>query len=367
MMEGSWMGSSGQYGYNGIEYENFLDLEMNLATYRGLDPALGRWCQVDPYAESFYSISPYNSMGNSPIMYTDPEGGFIHIVIGAAVGGVGNLIYQGFNGNIESFSDGLAAFGIGAGAGALGAATGGASLAAMGTAGSVGAAMGYGAAAGAVGGATAGFVQETGNALYFQNVNLGDALISGFKGALWGGIAGGLVGGIAGGISFKASNVGGGTNPAIGSGGSSVADDAVINASIKTGNPIAELPDGTLLRQLDNGSWVKYNPALTNRGPLLPGGYAIPQSYNYAGKVHVHPHAFKHLQELGKNMSLEYRKLIGEKFQESLHSAIDDVLSRPGSLRYNHPYNSGGNRIIFGQPGKTGSLPVVKHFSSYSK
>jgi hypothetical protein len=115
-------------------------------------------------------------MGNNPIMYSDPEGGFIHIVIGAAIGGVGNLIYQGVSGSIGSFGDGLAAFGIGAGAGALGAATGGASLAAMGTAGSVGAAIGYGAAAGAVGGATAGFVQNTGNALYFQNSNLGDAL-----------------------------------------------------------------------------------------------------------------------------------------------------------------------------------------------
>jgi len=62
MMEGSWMGSSGQYGYNGIEYENFLDLEMNLATYRGLDPTFGRWMQVDPKAEAVMGMSPYCAM-----------------------------------------------------------------------------------------------------------------------------------------------------------------------------------------------------------------------------------------------------------------------------------------------------------------
>ena len=162
-------------------------------------------------------------MGGNPISYADPDGGFIHIVIGGAIGGVGNLLYQGFTGNINSIGDGFAAFGIGAGAGALGAATGGASLAAMGTASTLGGAIGAGALSGAVGGATAGLVQGTGNAMYFGNQNFGDAFTgAGLQGALYGGIGGAVFGGIGGGIAYKP---GGAAAP----GGTvgTVADDAI--------------------------------------------------------------------------------------------------------------------------------------------
>ncbi len=127
---------------------------------------------------------------------------------------LGNLLYQGFSGNLGSGGDGFAAFGIGAVAGGVGAATGGASLAAMGTAGSLGGAIGAGALAGAAGGASAGFLQNTGNSLYFQNSSFGDALGSGLQGALWGFVGGAVFGGIAGGIGYKPSNVTGGTNAA---------------------------------------------------------------------------------------------------------------------------------------------------------
>ena len=33
-----------------------------------------RWLQIDPMAEKFLSMSPYNGMGNNPIFYTDPNG-----------------------------------------------------------------------------------------------------------------------------------------------------------------------------------------------------------------------------------------------------------------------------------------------------
>nr|WP_121274310.1 RHS repeat-associated core domain-containing protein [Pedobacter schmidteae] len=36
------------------------------------DPAIGRWMNVDPYAE-FHS--PYVGMGNNPISLIDPDGG----------------------------------------------------------------------------------------------------------------------------------------------------------------------------------------------------------------------------------------------------------------------------------------------------
>jgi hypothetical protein len=60
---------------------------------------------------------------NNPLIYTDPDGEYWHIIIGAAIGGVVNLAAN-WN-NIDSFWDGLATFSVGAGAGALTAATGG--------------------------------------------------------------------------------------------------------------------------------------------------------------------------------------------------------------------------------------------------
>ena len=47
-MEGSFTPPSSdteacKYGYNGIEYVDNLDLGVNFATFRTLDPALGRW------------------------------------------------------------------------------------------------------------------------------------------------------------------------------------------------------------------------------------------------------------------------------------------------------------------------------------
>lgn len=217
-MEGNFYEEQGvvnRYQYNGIEHTSVLGPSIGLTMYRVHDAALGRWWQVDPKAEYLYGMSPYNSMGNNPILYNDPNGDFIHIAIGAAIGGIGNLAYQGFTGNISSIGDGFAAFGIGAVAGGVGAATGGASLAAMGTAGSVGAAIGAGAVSGAVGGASAGLIQNTGNAMYFGNQNFGDALTGpGLQGALWGGIGGAVIGGAVAGFSYKPNNISGGVNAA---------------------------------------------------------------------------------------------------------------------------------------------------------
>lgn len=357
-----------RYAYNGIDHVGEFGLDWEMATYRSLDAQIGMWGQVDPYAESFMSMSPYSSMGGNPILYSDPEGGFIHILVGGAIGGIGNLAYQGFTGNISSIGDGFAALGIGAGAGALGAATGGASLVAMGTASSVGGAIAAGAVSGAVGGATAGLVQGTGNAMYFGNQNFGDAFTgAGLQGALYGGLTGAALGGIIGGVSYKA--------PGTTSSTSSLADEIAVTLDDGTtiyGSPgKMEFPPhsstapGGNSNALGGGSVYGNLDDVANAGPMLRGGYSVPQSYNYAGRAHIHPHAFKHLQELGKNRPLEYRRLIGEQYQKSMHSAIDDVMNRSGTLRFNHPYTSGGNRIIFGAPRQVGQLPVVKHFSSY--
>ena len=68
-------GTQGQnYLYNGIERQTDLGLGWDLAQFRSLDPAIGRWHQIDPKVDDYYSWSPYNSMGNNPINIMDPLG-----------------------------------------------------------------------------------------------------------------------------------------------------------------------------------------------------------------------------------------------------------------------------------------------------
>lgn len=108
-MEGNWYSSispESAYRYNGIEHAPELGLGVYNAFYRTLDPAIARWWQVDPEAEVLYGHSPYTAMMNSPQVYNDPEGDIAPLVVvglvGAAIGGVGNLAYQACQGNINS-------------------------------------------------------------------------------------------------------------------------------------------------------------------------------------------------------------------------------------------------------------------------
>lgn len=65
-----------RYKYNGIELNSDLDLYSYEAQYRNLDPQIGRFWQIDPQTEALESYSPYESMGNNPILNTDPLGDF---------------------------------------------------------------------------------------------------------------------------------------------------------------------------------------------------------------------------------------------------------------------------------------------------
>ncbi len=85
-----------------------------MAFFRGMDATTGRWMQVDPKAELMYGYTPYNAMGNNPVLHTDPNGDVlpaiaVAAIIGGAVGGVGNVIAQWDNINQGGFSLGKAA------------------------------------------------------------------------------------------------------------------------------------------------------------------------------------------------------------------------------------------------------------------
>lgn len=183
-----------KYLYGGKEYQDVVLGGRLLSFYdfgsRYYDPEIGRWFNIDP---ALQMVGPYSYCNNNPIRYIDPDGEWIHIAIGALVGGIINVVTHWDE--IGSFKDGLAAFGIGAVAGAVGAATGGVAFAGAGGAAAVLGSGGFlaGMAGGAAGTAFSMPLESLGNSLYF-----GDSFMTGSDyvlGVAGGGLLGGLING----------------------------------------------------------------------------------------------------------------------------------------------------------------------------
>ena len=66
------MGVGGLY-YRYIGKELNEELGLDLAIYTSYDPAIGIWLQIDPIYEKYYGLTPYNGMGNNPIILSDPN------------------------------------------------------------------------------------------------------------------------------------------------------------------------------------------------------------------------------------------------------------------------------------------------------
>lgn len=112
-------------GYTGHEMVTLFSLiNMNGRMY---DPVLGRMLSPDNYVSAPYGTQGYNRYTyamNNPLKFTDPDGNFVHLIVGAIIGAVVNLASSALHGNIHSWGDGFKAFGIGALQGAVGAAIG---------------------------------------------------------------------------------------------------------------------------------------------------------------------------------------------------------------------------------------------------
>ena len=63
-----------KYKYNGKEWQDELGLNAYDYGARNYDPSLGRWMNVDPKADSYFSVTPYSSFANNPISFVDPTG-----------------------------------------------------------------------------------------------------------------------------------------------------------------------------------------------------------------------------------------------------------------------------------------------------
>jgi len=208
-------------GFTGHEHLYAINLiNMNGRMY---DPVLGRMLSPDNYMQApdfSQNFNRYSYCLNNPLKYDDPDGEWVHLVVGAVAGGMFNWMLHGSEFTLE----GLGYFGIGAAAGALGAGVGAGISSAMATGSAAGGASTFaagfwgtsaalpaassfatGAAIGAGAGFTSGFITETGNSL-IQGKNLGEALRSGAQTGLIAGASGALLGGIGGGIDANMDN-----------------------------------------------------------------------------------------------------------------------------------------------------------------
>lgn len=69
-------GGDYRYGFNGKENDNEVKGDGNSVDFgaRMYDSRLGRWFAIDPLASKYPSMSPYNFVGNSPLIAIDPDG-----------------------------------------------------------------------------------------------------------------------------------------------------------------------------------------------------------------------------------------------------------------------------------------------------
>ncbi|WP_062053196.1 RHS repeat-associated core domain-containing protein [Aquimarina longa] len=61
-----------KFGYNGIEHEQALGLDLYEMPLRQYDPAIGRWTAIDPITH--HSMSTYTAFDNNPVFWADPSG-----------------------------------------------------------------------------------------------------------------------------------------------------------------------------------------------------------------------------------------------------------------------------------------------------
>lgn len=281
------------------------------------DPVVGRVLSPDNFVQNAYSTQDYNRYTygkNNPLVCTDPDGEWIHIVIGAALGGVINLGIKAFQGKIHNFKDGAVAFGIGAAAGAITAATGGAATSALGLS---AASFAGGAVAGAAGAATGGLVQGLGNAAYFHDsYSFKEWAIGIGIGTVTGGVIGGIV--APKGKFWMGSRFSG-------SGGALTFVDA-------------ELPDGSVVKSfagVNSGDAVAYGTKANSIGVELVDDITV----QFGKNPNQISHAFRHTDELGLS-----RPMVQSSIQSHFKSVYSQVVvGKP----FNQIIEIGGQKIQY--------------------
>lgn len=73
----NYSNSNYRWGFNGAEKDDEVHGSTGTSYNFGsriLDPRVGRWLSMDPYATSYPDATPYGFAANSPLMFVDPDG-----------------------------------------------------------------------------------------------------------------------------------------------------------------------------------------------------------------------------------------------------------------------------------------------------
>lgn len=163
---------------------------------RYFDPFFALWMSPDPAGQF---SNPY-TYGGDPVNYVDPNGEWVHIVIGAAIGavmGVASALSQCTGKNGGSCATAIpVGYEVGAASGAAAAATGGAigGMAAAAGEGAIAAGVGAGALAGAAG-------SGAGYTMNYAMTGQG-SLEGGIRAVATGAVSGAVGGAVSGGLSY---------------------------------------------------------------------------------------------------------------------------------------------------------------------
>ena len=68
-----------RYGFTGHEKEFDMANDVYTTDFRLLDARVGRWLSVDPLADKYAGMSPYNYCGGNPVFFVDKKGKEIHV------------------------------------------------------------------------------------------------------------------------------------------------------------------------------------------------------------------------------------------------------------------------------------------------
>jgi RHS repeat-associated protein len=103
--------------YDFTEKQRDTETGLNYFGARYYDSDLGRWTSVDPLADKYPGLSPYNYIANNPLRYYDPDGRGIKeffqgiakaisfdVTVGFQVGLSGNVYGRNIGGNINIIS-----------------------------------------------------------------------------------------------------------------------------------------------------------------------------------------------------------------------------------------------------------------------
>lgn len=185
-------------GFTGHEHLTWFGLiNMNARLY---DPLLGRFLSPDPYVQApdfTQNFNRYSYALNNPLKFTDDSGEFWNLIIGAVVGGIGNVISNWKSIKAHGFWSGVGYFAVGAAVGVASAAGAGWVAGATKAAGVWAGAL-VGAASGAVSGAATSSLTTIGNNIISGKTWDAGLKSSALSGALWGAVSGAISGGIKG-------------------------------------------------------------------------------------------------------------------------------------------------------------------------